>query len=193
MAVDCSGLLMLNAAFHRDFVGFADPDKDRSILKDNMGRYRLNIFREVGVRNSNPIYTMHEDPRDGLPSAYQVYMFSESEYEAAMKLVGSWAHWLKLVNSPRFMNGVSDEAWLGLKQWREEKEIKDKAYAYTLLKLSAGDGNVQAQKALLEGDKETGKRGRPSKAEIAKAAQEAAKAVTDVKSDFSRIRLAASA
>jgi hypothetical protein len=151
----------------------------------------MNIFRELGRDVAPPMYTMYELPKDDLPSAYQIYMQSESEYEAAMKLVGSWTHWQRLCKSNKFMNGSEMESWTGLASWREEKEIKDKAYAYMLLKVSAADGNVQAQKAVLEGEKKAGQRGRPSKAQIEQAAKEAAKVTNDIKSDFSRIRLAA--
>ena len=181
----------MDASFHRDYVGFSDPDRDRSMMKDANGRYRLNIFREIGRDVAPPMYTMFESPKEGLPSAYQIYMYSESEYEAAMKLVGSWTHWQRLCNSNKFMNAVETESWTGLKAWREEKEVKDKAYAYMLLKVSAADGNVQAQKAVLEGERKMGQRGRPSKAQIEQAAKEAAHLTDTIKSDFSRIRLAA--
>jgi len=181
--------VIYDSNFYRDYVGFSDPDRDRSHLKDSMGRYRINIFREIGDRAGPALYTMHEVPKDGLPSAYQIYMYSNSEYEAAMKLVGSWAHWLKLLDSNKFMNG-NGELWTGLKTWREEKETKDKALAYTLLKSSAADGNVQAQKILFENGG-SGKRGRPSKAQIEQAAKEAAKHADDIKSDLGRLKMIA--
>jgi len=172
------------------YVGFSDPDADRSILKDNIGRYRTNIFYEFNkTRHEDypPLYTMREDEWKGLPSAYRIYMESDSEYEAAMKLVGSWAHWQRLLKCKPFINGGEELGiWMGLDQWREEKAIQDKAFALNQLKISAAGGNVQAQKIILEGDK--GKRGRPSKAEVAKAAAKQAEHSNQIKSDFKRIK-----
>jgi len=181
--------------YHINFVGFSDPNKDRGILKDTMGRYRLNIFEEFNYKRQEawpPLYTMKEEVTAGLPSAYLIYIHSESEYEAAMKLVGSWNHWNKLCTSQAFMNGSpTSTVWSGLKSWREEKEIKDRATMYHLLKIAAATGNVNAQKLLFEKDK-GGVRGRPSKAQIEQAAKDAASNEEVIKDDLARLRLVAS-
>jgi hypothetical protein len=177
------------------YIGFSDPDADRSVLKDTIGRYRTNIFYEFNKSRHEdypPLYTMREDEWKGLPSAYRIYMTSDSEYEAAMKLVGSWAHWQRLLKCKPFMNGGEEVGiWTGLEQWREEKQIQDKARAYVQLKTAASEGNVTAQKMLFEGDK-VSKRGRPSKAEIAKETVRQAQVAEQVKEDFKRIKLAVS-
>jgi len=116
-------------------------------------------------------------------------MESESEYEAAMKLVGSWGHWQKLLKCKPFMDGSDESAlWNGLKFWRNEKLVQDQALAYNQLKISAAQGNVTAQKIILEGDKKTSKRGRPSDAEVKKAAAAQAEKSTQVKNDLARIK-----
>lgn len=157
-----------------------------------MGRYRTNLFYEFNTsahEDYPPIYTMRENEWRGLPSAYQIYRTCDTEYDAAMELVGSWLHWQKLLSSPIFMNGPrSGFAWTGLNFWREEKDIRDRAEAYVLLKLNAEKGNVQAQKLLFEGDK---KRGRPSKAEVVKAAKHMAAQTASIKEDLKRIKLVA--
>lgn len=178
--------------YHETFIGFADPDRDRGILKDSMGRYRTNIFYEFNKTRHEeypPLYTMREETWAGLPSAYLIYMLSDSEYEAAMKLVGSWNHWQRLLKCKPFMEG-SDESgsWVGLQQWREEKRIQEKAHAFNQLKISAAQGNVTAQKIIYDGEKENAKgRGRPSKAEVAKAAKEQAVQEESVKKDLARL------
>ena len=181
--------------YHISFVGFSNPNMDRSILKTGSGSYRMNIFKEFNYRSAEgipPLYTMKEEVTDGLPSAYLIYMYSESEYEAAMKLVGSWNHWNKLCTNNSFMNGSKEvQTWSGLKQWREEKEIKDRATMYSLLKIAAATGNVNAQKVLFEKDK-VGVRGRPSKAQVEAAAKEAAQHEEFIQEDLKRIRLVAS-
>jgi len=128
----------------------------------------------------------------GLPSAYQIYMASDSEYEAAMKLVGSWNHWQRLLKCPPFLNGPEDAfSWTGLNDWRREKEIKDKAIAYNQLKINAAGGNVQAQKIVYDGDKTEAKRGRPSKDEVRNAAKKQAELDARMKEDYKRMTLVA--
>ena len=179
--------------FLKDFEGFSDPDKDRSILKAADGGYRQNIFLDFNTSThgvNKPLYTMRELPSKGLPSAYLIYMTSSSEYEAAMKLVGSWQHWEKLCKSRPFMEGTEDAGqWSGLQAWRKEKEIKDRAIAYNQLRVNAATGNVQAQKMLYEGIKAAYRRGRPSKAGALKLAQEEAKHLREIKDDFKRVKL----
>lgn len=174
------------------FVGFSNPAKDRAVLKDVMGRYRTNVFYEFNKSRHDdypPLYTMREDEWLGLPSAYKIFMLSESEYEAAIKLVGSWNHWQRLLKCKPFTDGVDDGGqWVGLNAWREEKKIREKAWALNQLKISAQGGSVSAQKILFEADKVAGKRGRPSSAEIRKEAAKQAETATKVKSDLERIK-----
>lgn len=171
---------------------FSDPSSDRSILKDARGRYRTNIFEEINQRNhtvSPPIYTMREDTHKGLPSAYRIYMDAQSEYDAAMILVGSWTHWQRLLKVNTFMKGEEGtHLWSGLEAWREEKEIKDRAVAYNQLKISAATGNVQAQKMIFDGMK-SARRGRPSTSEVKHAAKKMAQHASDIKDDLKRLRL----
>ena len=184
---------MMDHTWHMDFDGFSDKDIDRSHLKDSAGRYRCNIFAEFNKTRQEeypPLYTMREEPTYGLPSAYLIYMYSDNEYEAAMKLVGSWQHWQKLLKSKPFMNGLDDHGqWVGLEAWREEKEVQDMAIAYNQLKINAATGNVQAQKMIFDGKKSASKRGRPSKEEVQRIAQEHAKNLGDIKSDLDRVKL----
>jgi len=186
---------MMDSDFHYHFEGFQDPDRDREILKDVTGRYRTNIFSEFNKTRHDdypPLYTMREKPWKGLPSAYQIYMYSDSEYEAAMKLVGSWQHWQRLLKSKPFVEGIEETGqWVGLQAWRDEKEIKDKATAYNQLKMSASQGQVQAQKMIFDGKATASKRGRPSKEEIKAMAKEQAELTREVKDDLNRIKLVA--
>lgn len=176
--------------FHYNYQGFQHPDTDRSILMRD-GQFRMNLFREFNYSAHDkypPLYTMRELPFEGLPSAYLIYMTSESEYEAAMKLVGSWAHWQRLQKAKLFMDGSpNSHTWSGLNQWRAEKEEKRKAKALELLQSSAEGGNVTAQKILFEGDKA---RGRPSKAEIARQVKKETEEKQAIKDDLKRIQLA---
>ena len=184
---------VLDHNYHKLFIGFSDPDKDRSVLKFPTGRRRLNLFKEFNMtahEDYPPLYTMREESFRGLPSAYQIYMESESEYEAAIKLVGSWTHWKLFLECKDFFEGPSRSGigWTGVKSWREEKEIQDAARAYQQLKVSAEMGNVQAQKEIWANLTKS-KKGAPSKAEIAKAAKEAAESTASIKEDLKRLEL----
>lgn len=181
--------------YHEFYTGYSMPGADRSALKDTLGRYRTNLFYEFNKTRHDdypPVYTMREDTWKGLPSAYLIYMYSDSEYEAAMKLVGSWHHWERLLKSRPFCEGMDNgEQWVGLNAWREEKELKDQAHAYNQLKTSAAAGNVQAQKMIFDGKKTATKRGRPSKDDIKAAAAEQAELTRELKDDLKRIKLVA--
>ncbi len=183
----------MDHVFHMDYEGFSSKDADRSILKDSAGRYRMNLFAEFNKsrhEDNPPIYTMREQSMYGLPSAYLIYMYADSEYHAAMKLVGSWQHWQKLLKSKPFVSGMDDHGqWVGLQAWRDEKEIKDRAVAYNQLQIQAAQGNVPAQKMIFDGPKTASKRGRPSKEEVQRVAQEHAKHLGEMKSDLKRIKL----
>lgn len=159
-------------------------------MKDARGAYRTNIFLEFNTSTHDeqpPLYTMHEEEREGLPSAKKIYMEAESEYEAAMQLVGSWQHWKRLLRCSPFMKGLPYSTWEGLEAWREEKEIRDKADALKQLKKSAEKGNVTAQKIIYEGEKKT--KGRPKKADIEKQARILAGISEDVADDMKRLQL----
>lgn len=184
---------MMNHEWHMNFDGFTDRDTDRSHLKDSGGRYRMNLFNEFNkTRHEDypPIYTMREEPYSDLPSAYLIYMYADSEYEAAMKLVGSWQHWQKLLKSKPFVQGSDDHSqWVGLQAWRDEKEVKDMAVAYNQLQMNAAQGNVQAQKMIFDGKQSASKRGRPSKTEVQRVAAQQARHLKTVKGDLQRIKL----
>lgn len=179
----------MDSDFHRNYLGFSVPDCDKSILKQTDGKFRVNIFKEFNYAHHDrypPLYTMYEEPRHGLPSAYMIYMLADSEYEAAMKLVGSWAHWQRLLKCNEFLYGSKDgrHNWFGIESWREEREIRERSQALNQLRIAAAGGNVQAQKILLDGEKPTSKK---SKAALKQEKEAAKQAESDVKNDFQRV------
>lgn len=113
------------------------------------------LFREFGA-DCGP-YTMYNKNKtiDGttLISAYQVYMDSVNEYEAAMRLVGDMEHWRKLCETEWFLNGIFQgqiQITNGLRHWREDHSMKREAEALRALEAARDDGNVQAAKYLHE-------------------------------------------
>lgn len=122
---------------------------------DTMNRPRteslfLETCRSDIAEKFPPVYTMKGDSKKGCQSAYQIYMNSVNEYEAAMKIVGDMRHWRRLCGLKWFMEGSEEKAFDGLRQWREDKAMKDQAELMQLLKEQAENGNVNAQKTLYD-------------------------------------------
>jgi hypothetical protein len=97
-----------------------------------------------------------------LPSAKQIYIASDSEYEAAKKLVGSIEHWNMLLENDWFVEGFNPQdykpyAWTSLKQWRQEQEMRKIAIAQTVLMSQAMQGDTNAAKFLILGPKKVGR------------------------------------
>jgi hypothetical protein len=133
--------------------------EDSSRLRSDAGQYfTQGLFYEYRHQSTNKApYNLKERDWKGTKSMYQIYMSCDSEYEAAMRLLGSWKHWQTLLNSPFFAKEVE--------KWREEREIKDAAMAKSVLVEQANEGNVAAAKTLLDMSTKR-KAGRPTKAEV---------------------------
>lgn len=130
-------------------------------LRAPTGQYLLKpLFWETSTvkarKTFTPLYTLKEyDHTDSegntYKSAYQVYMSSQDEHEAAIRLVGSLYHWDKLCACKWFMDGVElngHKTTMGLKDWRKHKEMKRESETLSKLLAEAEDGNFQAQKYL---------------------------------------------
>lgn len=158
-----------------DYEGFKDSSEDMSVLLDARGaRKTETLFLEsISSRSKEkyePLYTLREQEKHGLPSAYQIYMHSIDESDAALKLVGSLSHWRRLCSLKWFMEGAEQMGHEGLKQWREDMKARDATRAKSQLMAMAAAGNVPAARKLYE---ESTKKpvGRPKK-DPAKTEQE---------------------
>lgn len=126
---------------------------DKSILRGiNSKRRTESLFHETigheAKKRYTPIYTMKEEDFKGLPSAYRIYMESVDEYEAALTLVGSIAHWEACCKSPRFMEGTKYAR--GLLSWRDDMKRRDESLAKKVLMQEVAKGSVVAAKALAD-------------------------------------------
>ncbi len=109
-------------------------------------------FRHQG--EATPIYTLKEHDWKGCKSMYKIYVSCSSEYEAAIKILGSWSHWKKLCKCTWFKPYLED--------WKEEVLIREAAIGKATLIEAAEDGNVTAAKELVNQlNKKSA--GRPSK------------------------------
>ena len=143
-------------------------------LKDDQGRFRTqSLFWEMRNPKFPPVFTTKRYDHEGCISMYQKYMdiADPTEYEVAIRLLGSWDHWKALCSSKWFVELVSE--------WREELTIRMDSERYWEMKNAADKHagtptGIQATKWLSEryGEKSPVKRGRPSKAEKAAALKE---------------------
>ena len=96
---------------------------------------RVKMFKDLRTEDvDTAIYSLGYQEVSGYTSAYQVYMHSVDEYDAAMKLVGSLHHWMELCQKKWFMEV--------LLQWREHMVLRDFSLAkgITMAEAKAGDG-----------------------------------------------------
>lgn len=161
-------------------------------LKDSMGRRRTqSLFHETHnpAVPYEPIYTLKEEEFNGLPSAKKIYMEQRdpTEYKAAMALLGSWEHWLRLLDN-KIIRPYIDE-------WRTELQTVMQAEALQTIVQEAQSGSksaVTAAKYIAErgwekDSKSKNKGGRPSKDAIKREAKALAADFKDVEEDMKRL------
>lgn len=160
-------------------------------FKDKTGRYRTqSLFREFYIKNEGleAIYTLREEDTQGdLPSLKALYLEigDPTEYAFAIEAFGSWKQWLKIKASSAIQPWIED--------WPMELEVKLRSDGIkgVIQEAKAGKSKFPAAKALAEGfwNKESSKRGRPSKEEIARERKIAAKLDEEFTADAERIGL----
>ena len=126
-------------------------------LGDGGSLLTLGLFYEHRHQtpNQNAVYTLRDTDWKGFKSMYLIYMDEDSEYEAAMKLLGSWPHWKKLCECTWFKPY--------LKNWRTEREIKEAVIGKKTIIEAAKEGNVAAAKELVNQALKAKTVGRPTK------------------------------
>lgn len=128
------------------------------LLASNGSGLTQGLFYEYRTQGlEDPVYTLKDKDWKGCLSMYKIYMSCDTEYEAAMKLLGSWSHWKRLTEAGWFK--------VYLNQWREEMDIRNAALGKTVIICQAREGNVTAARDLLNMAKESTGRGRPNKKE----------------------------
>ena len=87
-------------------------------------------------------------------SMYLIYMSCDSEYEAAIKILGNYSHWQKLKRCTWFIPY--------LEEWNAELGLREAALAKSKLVSLTEQGNVTAARTLLNG-KAAAPVGKPAK------------------------------
>jgi len=157
---------------------------------NNSGNYYLEglFFERQGADKSSVVYTLKDQDHMGYPSLYRLYMESEDllEWNFTQEHLGGWSHWEKLTKTSWFKPYIE--------RWRKELELKlSTRYLRNIQEeaLSENRGALSANKFLLERgwdkDKQTNRRGRPSKDEILKEARTQAEQQNMIREDFERL------
>ena len=138
---------------YENYVGFKDPKKDRSTLFDWKGAQRtLSLFKEPCAHNEdNPcIYSLREVDSLEYPSIYHIYMNSADEYEASIKILGSYKHWKKLCNLKWFVKGNPTWNFEGIEVWRKDMKLRDASIAKRVIFGKSKEGDLTAAKKLMD-------------------------------------------
>lgn len=80
-------------------------------------------------------------------SMYMIYMRCDSEYEAAIQLLGSYKQWCKLRECSWFIPYIE--------RWEAERNIRDEAVARSILVALTEAGNVTAAKTVYANSNKT--------------------------------------
>ena len=160
-------------------------------LKDLQGRFRTqSLFWESRHPNYPPVFTLKKHEHENCISMYEKYMEigDPTEYQVAIRLLGSWDHWCKLIERPWFMDHLSG--------WRDELMKRMESERIEELEETARNAKgtppgLQATKILLEryAEKPKPKRGRPSKAEKKAALKQEIEDERDLNDDAKLIGL----
>ena len=128
--------------------------------KDGKRMLANQLFWEMATdldkKEQKPAFTLknqdHVDVKGKVyPSMYRMFMESADEYEAAMTILGDFAHWEYLCTFDWFMDGTDHNGCQGLNKWREHMKLRDASIGKKALVTRAKEGDVQAAKVLHSG------------------------------------------
>jgi hypothetical protein len=170
------------------------------LMRDAQGRYRTkSLFEEYSIEGYPSIFSLKDYHRPGAPSFKLLYVAlgDPTEYDTALRLVGSWAHWQKLVECPWIQETLCqarDELTMKLKSeavariTKDSKEAFSEATRLAANKFLATEGYASGRTAPAgaEAD-EAPKRGRPSKEEVSRHMAEEVKKQDKINNDYDRV------
>lgn len=169
------------------------PEHRSKFRNSTNGRYLKGLFFETTLADkSSVVYSLKDWDHEGYPSLYRLYMEMEdlTEYEFSNQYLDGWEHWEMLTSAEWFKPYVD--------RWRKELSLKIKARALRTLRAEAESSSKNAfaaNKFLVDRgwvEKEDGKahsRGRPSKDEVKKAADQIALNDRRLEEDSKRLEM----
>lgn len=157
---------------------------DRSKFKDRTGKLiTQSLFLENGYNEEFAVYTMTDEDKvykgKTYPSLRKLYLecMDPTEYSFATKYLWGWEHWERIVANNLMTSLVEN--------WRVELEVKLRSLAVRSIVLASPE-SYSAAKWIADGSWKQ-KRGRPSKAELAKEKKIRERAAASVDDDSDRI------
>lgn len=158
-------------------------------FKNDMGtRYLKGLFYETTSSDKSTVsYTLKDEDHLGFPSLYRLYLETNdpTEYQFAIKHLDGWVHWEALLKCSWFEPYVE--------RWRRELELRFKSQSLqrimTMSKVPSKE-QFMANRYLLEKGwepKVTNTKGRPTKADITKAASEQVQITGRISDDLVRL------
>lgn len=151
--------------------GKISKEIDPTIFLDKQNKFRTkSLFRETKVEGYRTFFTLRDYDYDGHLSFKRKYLeiADPTEYQVGIQLLGSYKHWLRLLEAPWFKNHRDE--------WKEEVRVKieseniERLQEWAKKKNSTGYGAV---KTLIERYGKVLVRGRPSRTEIDQKLHEA--------------------
>lgn len=155
---------------------------------NNIRLLKAMFFEQAyGPDKSTVIYTLKDQDHQGYPSLYRLYMETNdpTEWKFATTYLDSWEHWEMLCQCTWFKPYLN--------RWRKELELRMKSHALARIMAEAKTTSKEsftANKYILEKGWEPklmNTKGRPSKEQIAQAANDIAISNKQLEEDFERI------
>lgn len=115
----------------------------------DMNRATAALFWEhrhsarLAKRGKKPLFNLSMRDHDDTLSFPQLYFQCDSDYEAAMVILGSFDHWQRLCEAKWFAEKLAI--------WQEEKAMRDVAHGRAKIRELADNGNLAACKFLAAG------------------------------------------
>lgn len=162
------------------------PNKEQMV--DSMGKsITQSLFLEINYTEMS-VYTLKDSHYEYngkiYPSLKQLYLEMEdpTEYEFANTYLLGWKHWQRLCDNKAIRKHIDE--------WREELEWKLRAKGIKQIIKAAGSplGGLQAAKWLADRGWSTRAAGRPSKADIEREKEFAARTQDEFSADIVRLK-----
>jgi len=166
------------------------PDNTDNPFRSSMNRRLLKgLFYETTLADkSSVVYTLKDVDHEGYRSLYRLYMETNdpTEWAFATKYLDGFGHWELLCDTTWFRPYIQ--------RWRRELDLRLKSQALSRIMSEAKTSSKEsfaANKYLLEKgwEPKVNARGRPSKDEIKRAANEIASSNSRLEEDFSRLQI----
>ena len=160
------------------------------VFKNSSGRFfTKSLFFEMTLAHRpHAVYTLKDNDHTDNKGVKYVSLkrlflacTDPTEYTFATTHLGGWQHWKDMQTTTDLIPHIEE--------WREERDVKLRSIGIQKLISQAEEGDsFQAAKYLADKGWDANTKGRPSKAQVTKAAKEEASVRKVVSGDFDRIR-----